>query len=58
MGGQEKRNDRKTKRCRSEEKVDGFSSASLFPARKREVVTQGGNNGDKPPDAASSNDFQ
>ena len=26
----------------SEEKVVGFSSASLFPVRKREAVTQGG----------------
>ena len=33
--------DRKTWKSRREEKV-GFSSASLFPARKREAVTQGG----------------
>ena len=38
LGGQEKRKDRK----RSEEKVFGFSSASLFPTRKQEAVTQGG----------------
>ena len=30
--------DRKTWKNRSEEKVVDFSSASLFPARKREVV--------------------
>ena len=42
LGGQEKRNDKKTQKSRSEEKVVGFSSAPLFPARKREVVTQGG----------------
>ena len=35
---------------RSEEKVVGFSSASLFHARKQEKVTQGGNHGDRPPD--------
>ena len=42
LGVQEKRKDRKTRRSRSEEKVVGFSSASLFPARKLEPVTQGG----------------
>ena len=41
-GGQEKWKDRKTRKCRSEEKVVGFSTASIFPARKREAVTQGG----------------
>ena len=39
---QEERKDRKTRRGRSEEKVVGFNLAFLFPARKREVVTQGG----------------
>ena len=38
-GGQEKRKDRKS---RSEGKVVGFSSASLFHARKWEAVIQGG----------------
>ena len=33
---------RKTWKSRSEEKVVDFSSANLFPTRKREVVTQGG----------------
>ena len=28
----------------------GFSSTSLFPARKREAVTQGGATGTEPPD--------
>ena len=36
LGGQEKR-----KEEIMEKKVEGFSSASLFPARKRETVTQG-----------------
>ena len=40
-GGQEMRKDRKTRKSR-EEKMVGFSSASLFPARKREAVSQGG----------------
>ena len=35
LGGQEKRKDR------NEEKVVGFSLVYLFPARKRETVTQG-----------------
>ena len=39
---QEKRKDRKMWKIKSEEKVGGFSSASLFPTRKRESVTQGG----------------
>ena len=39
--GQEKRKDRKTWKSRREENVVGFSSASLFPARKPEAVTQG-----------------
>ena len=42
LGGQGKRKDRKTWKRRSEEKVVGFSSASLFPARKWEAVTQKG----------------
>ena len=32
----------KTRKSRREEKVVGFSSASLFPARKQEAITQGG----------------
>ena len=39
---QEKSKDRKTQKSMSEEKVVGFSSASLFPTRKWEAVTQGG----------------
>ena len=35
------RKDRKSQKSRSEEKVMGFSSVSLFPTRKREAVTQG-----------------
>ena len=42
LGCQEKRKDRKSEKSWSEEKVVGFSSASLFPARKQETVTQGG----------------
>ena len=42
LGSQEKRKDRKTRKSRSEEKVLGFSSASVFPARKRDAVTEGG----------------
>ena len=42
LGGQEKRNDRKIQKRRSEEKVEGFSSASLFPTMKWEAVTKGG----------------
>ena len=45
MGGQEKRKDRKTHKSRGEEKGVGFSSTSLFPARKREAVTQDGTRG-------------
>ena len=37
-----KRKDRKSQKSRSEMKVVGFSSASLFPARKQEAVTQDG----------------
>ena len=37
---QERRKDRKTRKSKSEEKVMGFSSASLFPVRKRDAVTQ------------------
>ena len=36
-----KRKDRKIRKSRSEEKVVGFTSTSLFPARKWEAVTQG-----------------
>ena len=42
LEGQEKRKDRKTQKSRNEEKVVGFSSSSLLPARKPEAVTQGG----------------
>ena len=38
--GEEER--RKTLKSKSEEKVVGFSSASLFLARKQETVTQDG----------------
>ena len=38
---QEKRKDKKIRKRRSEKKVVGFSSESLFPTRKREAVTQG-----------------
>ena len=38
LGGQ-KRKDKKTRKSRSEEKEVGFSSASLFPTRKRKAVT-------------------
>ena len=37
--GEEERQE--SRKSRSEEKVVGFSSASLFPVRKREAVTQG-----------------
>ena len=37
-----KRKDRKTRKIRSEEKGVGFSSASVFSARKGEAFTQGG----------------
>ena len=40
--GQEKRRERKSRKIRSEEKVVGFSSASVFLARKLQAVTQGG----------------
>ena len=39
MVGQEKRKDRKMQKGRSEENGVGFSSAFLFPVRKREKVT-------------------
>ena len=42
---QEKRKDRKTRKTRSEEKGVSFSSASLFPIRNLEAVTQGGTRG-------------
>ena len=47
-GGQEKRKDKKTRKSKSEEEVLNFSSASLFPARKREPVIQGGTRGIDP----------
>ena len=37
--------EKKSRKSRSEEKVVGFSSAFLFPAMKREAVTQGVNRG-------------
>ena len=40
LQGQEKRKDRKSQKSWSEERVVGFSSASIFPARKWEAVTQ------------------
>ena len=45
LGGQEKRKERKTRKCKSEEKVVTFSSVCLFPTRKWEAVTQGGTRG-------------
>ena len=45
MGGQEKKKDRKTLKSTSEEKVVGFISVSLLPAKKLEEVTQGGTKG-------------
>ena len=45
MGVQEKRKGRKTRKSRIEKKVVGISLASLFPARKREAITQGGTRG-------------
>ena len=41
--------DRKTMKSRSEEKVVGFSSTSLFPAWKWEAVTRVELTGDRPP---------
>ena len=38
-------------KTRDEERVVLFSSASLFPVRKWEAVTHGGNHRDRPPDA-------
>ena len=49
LRGQEKRKDRKTQKSRSEGKVVGFSSASLFPARKWEAVIQCETRGDNYP---------
>ena len=40
LGGQERRNDKKAWKSRSEEKMVGFSSAFLFSARKREAFTR------------------
>ena len=51
LGSQEKRKDRKTQKSKSEEKVVGFSSASLFPAKNREAVTPGGTGDDRSPNA-------
>ena len=51
MGVQEKGKDGKTQKSRSEKNVVDFTSFSLFPVRKREVVTQGGIHGDRPSDA-------
>ena len=48
LGGKGKRKDRETWKSKSEEKVVGFSSGSLFTARKCEAVTQGENKGDRP----------
>ena len=42
LRSQEQRKERKLRKIRSEKKVAGFSSASLFLARKREAVTQAG----------------
>ena len=42
MGGQKKRKDKKTRKSRSEEKMVGFISTSLFLTRKREAVTKDG----------------
>ena len=55
-GGLERREDRKTRKSRSEEKGMGFISASLFPGRKREAVTQGGTvePGGRPPDTENN----
>ena len=51
-GGGRKRKDKKTWKSRSEEKVVGLNSASLFPARKRKAIAQGGTikQQDRPPD--------
>ena len=38
LGSKEKRRDRKTRKSRSEVKMIGYSSASLFPAKKWEVL--------------------
>ena len=51
LGCQEKRKERKIQKSRSEVNVVGFRSASLFPARKWEAVTQAGNHEDRPPSA-------
>ena len=46
MSGEEEREEvGSRKESRSEEKVVGFSSVSLLPARKREAITQGGTPG-------------
>ena len=38
--GDKKRKNKKTRKSRSEEKVVGFSSASIFPARKWEASSR------------------
>ena len=48
LGGGSLRNE-EMRKSRSEEKMLGYSSSSLFPARKREAVTQGGTS-ERPPD--------
>ena len=44
-GDEEKMKDRKTRKSMNEEKAVSFSSPFLFPARKREAVTQCGTKG-------------
>ena len=50
----EKRKDKKIRTSNREEKMVGFSPASLFLAGKRETVTQGGNPLNRPPDAVDN----
>ena len=42
LGGQEKRKNSKTRKSRSEEKVVGLKSDSIFPARKRDFLGTSG----------------
>ena len=51
---QEKRKERKTRKRRNEEKVVGFSSASIFPARKWVVGPTVEPTGDRTSDAAEN----
>ena len=51
LGNQEKR---KIRKSRNKEKLVSFSSVSLFPTRKWELVTQGGTWGNRPPNAAEN----